>query len=70
MEVKGYLNPKSESDLYCLHLIFIPLIQSSLDEFSGGWNRHGLTTLPQRLFTNGLTKLPRLAEEGNYNFTE
>lgn len=33
----------------CLHLIFLPLIKTSLDEFSSSCNRHGIRTVARHL---------------------
>ncbi len=75
MENKGILNPDSELDLFCLHLVFLPIIQQHLDDFSFAWNHHGIRTTPGssspiRLFIRGLAALRRLSERQNQAFTE
>ena len=44
LEDRGLLDPLSETDLYCLHLIYLPMINSALDAFHDGWNSHAITT--------------------------
>lgn len=44
MEEAGILDREDPFHIYCLHYIFIPRIQRSLDEFRNGWNFHGLST--------------------------
>ena len=44
MEDNGLLNPGSNEDLFCLHTVFLPEIQSHLDSFSSGWCHHHLRT--------------------------
>jgi hypothetical protein len=45
LERQHLLDPDSEEDLFCLHHIFLPVIQTFLDEFVGSWNRHGIRTV-------------------------
>ena len=75
LERRQLLDPDSEEDLFCLHHIFLPVIQTFVDEFVGSWNRHGLRTVrgnlsPTRLFTKGLNQLRRRAERNNKQYTE
>ena len=44
LEDVGLLDPDSDIDLYVLHLIFLPKIQSQLDLFSEAWCNHPLRT--------------------------
>lgn len=45
----------NETDLFCLHYIFIPRINEALKSFQQAWNSHGLSTecnwSPMQLFT-------------------
>ena len=51
MEDDGVLNPDNEEDLFTLHYVFLPRINSQLEQFVNAWNRHPLRT------ENGLTPL-------------
>jgi len=44
MEDNGLLNPDCDKDIFCLHTVFLPEIQSHLDSFSAGWCHHRLRT--------------------------
>ena len=39
----GLLNPDCDKDIFCLHTVFLPEIQSHLDSFAG-WCHHHLRT--------------------------
>jgi hypothetical protein len=57
IESEGYLDPLNEVDLFCLHFIFLPRINKSLEEFQESWNHHSLSTegnkSPYQLFLEG-----------------
>ena len=44
LEGVSLLNPESEVHLFCLHLVYINLINDTLKEFVGQWNNHPVTT--------------------------
>lgn len=48
LEDVGLLNPDDLIDLYALHIVFIPLIQSCLDTFREAWCNHPLRTANNR----------------------
>lgn len=48
MENEEILEQLNEVDLFCLHTVFLPRIQKSLDTFSSIWNHHGLRTMNNR----------------------
>ena len=58
LEDAGILNPDDETDLYCLHFLFMPLIQNQFDCFRQAWAVHPLRTerskTPQQLWMLGL----------------
>eukprot|EP00111_Clytia_hemisphaerica_P003587 TCONS_00010237-protein len=58
MEENEILDRCNDLDLYCLHKVFLPRIQSSLDQFANGWNHHQISTernkSPFQLFTCGM----------------
>lgn len=45
LEDRGVLDPLSDMDLYCLHLVYKPKINEALRAFVSGWNHHALRTL-------------------------
>lgn len=55
MESQGTLDPVNERDLYALHYVFLPRINTSLHAFQERWNHHGIRTehnrTPNQLFT-------------------
>ena len=57
LEETERLDPLSELDLFCLHIVYIPRINKAIREFSNGWNNHALTTeccrTPIQLYTSG-----------------
>ena len=57
MEQQGILSADNESDLFCLHYIFLPRINASLKDFQSAWNCHPLSTehnrSPMQLYTSG-----------------
>lgn len=75
MEERRQIDPDSEIDLFCLHLVFLPIIRQHLEDFQNAWNIHGIRTTPGcaspfRLFVRGLTNIRRLSVERNEIFTE
>ena len=57
LEEESYLDPLNETDLYCLHFIFTPRINSTLESFVESWNNHAVSTennlTPNQLFIKG-----------------
>jgi len=45
-EERGKLDPLSERDLYCLHLVYSNKINTTLKAFQDGWNNHAISLLP------------------------
>ena len=54
LEENGLLDPDSEADLFCLRLIYMPLINNRLNEFKSAHNLHSLSSenqlSPSQLF--------------------
>ena len=54
LEDKGSLNPLNEVDLLCLHYVFLPRINKTLQEFTECWNNHKFSSehnlTPNQLF--------------------
>jgi AcrR family transcriptional regulator len=44
LENEGKLNPGNEIDLYCLHFVYLPRINSALESFIESWNNHPIST--------------------------
>ena len=44
MEENGILNIDDEVQLFCLHYVFLPRINDSLQQFVTTWNHHPLRT--------------------------
>lgn len=56
-EEERILNPLNEVDIFCLHYVYIPRINSALNGFTESWNNHALSTAqnltPNQLFLRG-----------------
>ena len=52
------LDVTNEVHLFCLHLVYIPLINKAIDEFIGQWNNHPVTTQcnfsPNQMWIQGM----------------
>ena len=59
LESQNVLNCASEIDLFCLHLVYLDMINKSLETFTGQWNNHPVTTennfSPVQLWIQGMT---------------
>lgn len=58
LEMQQLLDPLNETDLFCLHQVYIPIINRILAEFVESWNNHPLSTernlTPNQLFIQGI----------------
>ena len=58
LENHGVLDVTNEVHLYCLHLVYTPLINKALQEFKDQWNSHPVTTeenySPRQLWVQGM----------------
>nr|CAH0108038.1 unnamed protein product [Daphnia galeata] len=73
LEDRGYLDPSSEIDLFCLHYVFRPLLEKATADFVNMWDCHRLRTeglSPNQLFTLGIEDLRRRSKKERKNFTE
>ena len=43
LESLGHLDYLSDIDLFCLHCVYVPRINRSLDDFVRGWNQHTIS---------------------------
>ena len=61
MEESEILDAQDELDLYALHYVYLPAIQSSLNEFVNQWNHHRLRTMhstsPLALWYSGIIEI-------------
>lgn len=66
MEEATILNIENDIHLFCLHYIYIPRINISLNHFLNAWNNHPLSSMrnltPSQLWIAGLL---RNADEGH-----
>ena len=57
MEEQNILHPDNDTDLFCLHYVFLPIINTRLETFKEAWNHHPLSTegnhSPIQLYTGG-----------------
>lgn len=74
MELAGILDHKSDVDLFCLHLCFMPLLEKSADFTRRSWNLHKHRSLKHkslnRVFEQGILHLKTYARQHNKYFTE
>lgn len=58
LEDSGLLNSDSPIDLWCLHFIYIPYINSALATFVDGWSHHPMSSArglsPQQMWVQGM----------------
>lgn len=61
MESDGILDPDSNNDLYCLHVIYQPIINNMLARFAESWLNHKIRTAenktPLQLFIMGMQQV-------------
>ncbi len=61
IESEGILDPLNDTDIFCLHYVFLPRINRALQEFQEAWNRHSMSTegnmTPYQMFFEGLSVL-------------
>lgn len=60
LEDEGLLDPGSDMDLFCLHYVFLPRINHSLNVFRESYNHHPIRTAgnrtPYQLWIGGMTE--------------
>lgn len=58
MEESGLLDPSNETDIFCLHHVYLVQINEQLERFIGAWNNHRLRTehnhTPLQLWARGI----------------
>lgn len=63
LEDECLLDPLNETDIFCLHFVYLPLINKCLDEFVQSWNHHRISTernkTPYQLHLTDYQSLPQ-----------
>ena len=58
LEHSGILDPTDEVHLFCIHLVYIPLINYAINQFISRWNNHPVSTQcnfsPNQLWIQGM----------------
>ena len=61
LESQNVLDCRNEVDLYCLHLVYVDIINESLEAFTGQWNNHPVTAEsnfpPIQLWVHGMASM-------------
>ena len=61
LEDEKYLNLVNECHLYCLHYVYLPRINQSLQQFVDGWDNHPISSegnaSPNQLWISGLHRI-------------
>ncbi len=74
MESAQILDSKNDTDLYCLHIVFGPLLNASIGKFFRTWNIHKHRNLhfksPDWAFQQGLLRLKAYALQNHETFVE
>ena len=59
LEEEGKLDPLNNVDIFCLHWVYLPIINKTLEEFRESWNNHPLSSehnhTPNQLFCQDQT---------------
>ena len=62
MEDSGILNVDDETHIFCLHFVFLPRINKSINQFKEMWNNHPICTAgnfsPIQLWMTGSHPIP------------
>ena len=60
MEDLHILNVDNDIHMFCLHYIFLPIINHAIGQFLEAWNHHSLSTMsnlsPIQLWISGLSR--------------
>lgn len=74
LELEGHLSVDNPIHIYCIHHIYVPILNDRLKSFTDTWNRHQLRTegrSPLQLFVTGLeqnlfSRSPEVAAVGYF----
>ena len=61
METEGVLDPDNERHIFCLHVVYQPIINDMLQKFSNAWLNHKMRTVsnksPLQMFIMGMQQI-------------
>lgn len=61
METEGVLDPDNERHIFCLHVVYQPIINDMLQKFANAWLNHKMRTVsnksPLQLFIMGMQQI-------------
>ena len=73
LEGQGKLDPLNRVDVFCLHYVYLPLINKTLEEFMESWNNHPLSTehnyTPTQLYCQGVLQFHPFIPQSSNNST-
>lgn len=71
MEESNILDPDSDVDIYALHCVYIPVINSCIEQFMEAYNHHPLRTgnnrSPYQIWTQGILSVQNRNQRGVLN---
>jgi len=74
MEEWGILDPMNDVDIFCLHFVGFPLLQSVVQRARQTWNHHKIRTeknqTPHQLWISGLVMLAHAEQELGEQYIE
>ena len=72
LEAEGKLNSLNEVDLFCLHYVYKPRINSTLQSFVESWNNHSMSSegslTPTQLYIQGFIETNQTPVQPNAHF--
>ena len=67
LERQHELDPLNETDIYCLHFVFLPRIDKDILEFNESWNHHSVSTehnqTPYQMIITGYINSPFVQQD-------
>ena len=72
LEAEGKLNSLNEVDIFCLHYVYKPRINSTLQSFVESWNNHSMSSegslTPTQLYIQGFIETNQTPVQPNAHF--
>lgn len=69
LEQEGLLDPLHEVDLFCLHYVYLNIINYHLEQWTRSWNTHSMTSCnsltPMQMWIEGSLTCSGIHESGN-----
>lgn len=63
LEDDGHLDSSNAVDIYCLHFVFLPMLNGALRTFTDTWNTHGIRTAnygsPDQMWWRSMLRMVR-----------